>query len=343
MPTDISTNWNAGDDQFGDGGINWSRLLGTTASGAAVGTTAGGAGYGTLIGAGVGLLGGLGMEAGIGGGGPSKKQIYDQLMLQHYGSPEYKAAQEALGKLKDQTVQGPTAQERNDLGQALQAANEHAAATYGNIQSQLASTQGIGASTQAALTASQGQGAASQMSRTAMQAAAGESVRRERATQAYTAATAQASQMQDDYRKWASGQANEQNDKTTSANYGNLNAAMSAGGSIASEFNQPKSGASSNSNSSFTPSNNPLSSGSNSLGSIQNPMGNDSMKLPDLTLSGQSAQSPLKNFMGASELQGAAGAATQSQQLPQQQFSDPQFSDPSGQQRRPPLSPWGSF
>lgn len=339
MP-DLPSNWNAGDDQF-DNSYNWQRLLATTGTGAAAGTSVN-AGWGTLVGAGVGLAGGLLANE---NSGPSKKDIYDSLMRQYYSSPEYTAAQTALGKIKDETVQGPTAQERNDLGLALQAANQHAASTYGNIQSQLASTQGVGASTQAALTASQGQGAATQMSQAAMQAAAAESARRQQATSAYAAATLQAQQMQDGYRRWASGQANDQNDKTTAANFATVNAGLSAVGSTAGGLKNAYDEQHPTALAGGPGTAQDFASGVKSLSNGFTGPGPFPGAAPPSTAPGAS---PLKDFMGASQLQGSAQQALSSQ-APQYtpQFSDggPLTAAESAQQtnRRTTMPNYGSF
>jgi hypothetical protein len=164
---DLPPGWNAGDEQFPGSNFNLSQLLAGAAGGAAAGTAVS-PGIGTAIGGLVGLGGGLINEF----TGPNSKDIYDNLMKQYYSTPEYAATQDALGKIKEETVQGPTATEKQNLDLALRAANQQAAAAHGAIQQRLAGTQGMGAGTEAALIASQGQGQATQMSSAAMQAAA---------------------------------------------------------------------------------------------------------------------------------------------------------------------------
>ena len=221
------------------GGVNVAGLLGDFGSGAAAGASIGtifgppgtliGGGIGGVLGAGAGLIGDL--------TGPNASDIYNQLMSEFYNSPEYKNEQQALTQLQGQTVQGPTATEKANLVEALNTANQQFGSSYGAIQQGMAARGGVGGSNQAALMAAQGQGQASQMSTSAIQAAAAEEQRREQATQAYQQATAQAMNMQDQYRQWASGQAQQRQDvgqATTAAQIAQFSQGV---GSIAGAYN----------------------------------------------------------------------------------------------------------
>lgn len=221
---------------------NPGAIAGDAFSGAGAGAAVGSSilpGFGTAIGGGIGLIGG-GLAGLIGESfGPSSTDIYNSLMSQFTSSPEYQQMQDALGKLQDQTVNGPTAQERQDLNLSLQAMNRQFNSQYGQISDTLARTQGVGSGTQAGILAAQGSNAANQMSSAALQAAAQESARQEQAKQAYAQATMQANQMQDQYRQWASGQAYGRAAQSSATTEQNIAGALSTAGSITAAALKP--------------------------------------------------------------------------------------------------------
>lgn len=211
--------------------------LGGFGSGAGLGALFGGGVPGALIGGGIGLLSGA-LVGGLSSGNDG--EIYDQLMAEYLQSPEKAAADRALADMQTQaTTQGPTAQEKTALDQALNAANDQFGASYGAILSNLrARTSGGGGAAQAAMAASEGQGRANNMFGMAESAAAQEDARRQQARSAYTQMAQQAQRVGDQYRQWASGQAYNRDAVNEATAVGTYDQALSGVGKIADAYKQ---------------------------------------------------------------------------------------------------------
>ena len=224
--------------------FDWGRIgrgaLGGAASGAGIGTLAE-PGVGTAIG---GLAGGL-----VGGFsglfGESEDEIYTRLMQEYTNSPEHAAQLKALSDMKAQAdTQGPTAQEKASLDQAMRVANDQFGSSYGSILSNLRarSAAGGGGAAEAALAASEGQARSGGMAQMAEGAAAQEGQRQQQARQAYTQMAMQAQQIGDQYRRWASGRAHGDNMVNEAATAGLLNQAGSAIASGVAGYKQGQKG-----------------------------------------------------------------------------------------------------
>ena len=216
--------------------IDWGTVFGSAGQGAGAGASIGmmtGNPLIGLVGGGIGALGG-GIASIIGeSSAPSYDSIYQDLMSKYTGTDEYKAMNQQLLDLHAQTVEGPTAQEKAALKLALESTNQSFNNKYGSIRNELMARQGIGGNTNAALAAAQGQGTSDTMSDMSVKAASEESARRERFLPIEAQARIASLRMQNEWQKWASGEAYNRRNAQRSLNAQNIGSGIQAIGSVA--------------------------------------------------------------------------------------------------------------
>jgi len=215
--------------------IDWSTVFGGAGQGAGAGAAVGSmfSPLGGLVGGGIGAIGGglANMFSEL--DAPSYQDIFKELMGKYDSSPEKAAMNQSLLDLHAQTVEGPTAQERAALQEALTATNTAFNSKYGSIRNELMARQGIGGSTNAALAAAQGQGTSDVMADTAVKAASAESARRERFIPLEAQARIAALQMQNRWTEWASGEAYKRRKERQTMDATNMAMVAQAVGSVA--------------------------------------------------------------------------------------------------------------
>jgi len=221
-----------------DWGAAGRGALGMGATGAGIGSMFA-PGVGTAIGGGIGALaGGL---TGLFGSGDSEEDIYKRLMQEYLNSPERARQQKSLDDLQAQaTTQGPTAQEKTALDQAMRTANDQFGSSYGSILSNLRarSAGGGGGAAEAALAAAEGQARSGGMFQMAEGAAAQESARQNQARQAYANMALQVQNIGDQYRQWASGRAHNDRMVNEAAGMGTLAQGANAVAQGVAAYNQ---------------------------------------------------------------------------------------------------------